>query len=151
MLYYPYLTPYWLELGLRMKKIIITLVFTVFILSGCGRFGFPGVHKIPIEQGNILSSDQIEQLKPGMNKSQVEYVLGTPLIKDSFDTNRWDYQYRLYKDGELADKYKLSVYFANNKMTNYVTDVENRSADLSKNRQSEELLVKKKPWYKFWK
>lgn len=151
MLYYPYLTLYWLDLGLRMKKIIITLVFTVFILSGCGRLGFPGVHKIPIEQGNILSSDQIEQLKPGMNKSQVEYVLGTPLIKDSFDTNRWDYQYRLYKDGKLADKYKLSVYFANNKMTNYVTDVKNRSADLSKNRQSEELVVKKKPWYKFWK
>lgn len=151
MLYYPYLTLYWLDLGLRMKKFIITVAFATFFLSGCGRFGFPGVHKIPIEQGNILSSDQIEQLKPGMTKSQVEYVLGTPLIKDSFNTDRWDYQYRLYKEGELADQYKLSVYFMNNKMTSFETNVKNRSADLSKNRQSETLTVKKKPWYQFWK
>ncbi|MCR8921265.1 outer membrane protein assembly factor BamE [Dasania sp. GY-MA-18] len=50
-------------------------------------------HKIAIEQGNILKADMLRQLEIGMSKSQVEFILGTPVIKDSFNNDRWDYVY----------------------------------------------------------
>ncbi len=61
--------------------------------SACGFVGFPGVYKINVEQGNIVTQEMVDQLKPGMNRRQVRFILGTPLIEDTFNQNRWDYLY----------------------------------------------------------
>jgi len=67
----------------------LTLLFLcVMYLGGC-------VYKLDIQQGNILERDKVAQLKLGMTKRQVRYILGTPMIIDSFNQDRWDYFYSL--------------------------------------------------------
>ena len=48
-------------------------------------------YKLPIQQGNIVSSEAVAKLKSGMSKNQVAQALGTPLLNDLFHANRWDY------------------------------------------------------------
>ena len=65
-------------------------------VAGCGsNFGFPGVYRINVEQGNVVNEEMVEKLRPGLNKRQVRYIMGTPLIEDSFHADRWDYRYLL--------------------------------------------------------
>ncbi len=92
-------------------------------LSACSSFEFPGVYKLAIDQGNIITGDMVAQLEVGMSRSQVEFILGSPLIRDSFSPNRWDYLYTLNdRDGE-TERNQLSVFFEENRVSRYETDV----------------------------
>ncbi|WP_299202071.1 outer membrane protein assembly factor BamE [uncultured Amphritea sp.] len=74
-----------------MQKILISVIAAI-LLAGCAEF--PGVYKIDIPQGNVVTQEMVDTLRPGMTQNQVRYVLGTPLVTDSFNNNRWDYIYR---------------------------------------------------------
>ena len=66
------------------------------IVAGCGFIPrIPGVtpYRIEIQQGNYISQEMVAQLKPGMTKEQVRFVLGTPMVTDIFHSDRWDYVY----------------------------------------------------------
>ena len=81
-------------------------------LVGCGsNFGFPGVYRINVEQGNVVTEEMAEQLRPGLNRRQVRYIMGTPLIEDSFHEDRWDYHYLLRNGGELLSETQLTLWF----------------------------------------
>ncbi|MGQ0834730.1 MAG: outer membrane protein assembly factor BamE [Gammaproteobacteria bacterium] len=70
-----------------------------------------------IQQGNYLEPKVVEQLQLGMTRSQVRYLLGTPMIPDAFDTDRWDYLYYL-RQGRLRSPQQrhLTVYFEGDKV-----------------------------------
>lgn len=90
-----------------------TLFLALLSATGCSSFEFPGVYKLSIPQGNVVDQDMVDRLKPGMTKSQVRFILGTPLLQDSFMAQRWDYHYSLLKaDGDTVVK-QLSVHFDN--------------------------------------
>ena len=72
------------------------------LLSAC----FPGVYRLDIPQGNILDEEKIDQLEMGMTKRQVRYLLGTPLVVDSFNQDRWEYYYS-YKRYKLRDSKEI--------------------------------------------
>ncbi len=77
-----------------MKKLLITIIFPVMLfVTGCSLL--PKPHRIDIQQGNIISQDDINQLKVGMSKKQVLFIMGTPVIQDPFHQARWDYYYSL--------------------------------------------------------
>lgn len=79
-------------------------------LSGCGG-GFPFAQPLEIEQGTILEREDVDRISPGMSKSQVEQILGRPLLEHPFAENRWDYLYR-YKGGDEGKKDKrLTLFF----------------------------------------
>jgi outer membrane protein assembly factor BamE (lipoprotein component of BamABCDE complex) len=78
--------------------------------------GFPGVHKIDIQQGNLITDEMVELLRPGLTQNQVQYVMGTPLVVDTFNPNHWDYVYHLVGD-EVA---LLNVNFVHTRKTNVV-------------------------------
>jgi outer membrane protein assembly factor BamE len=59
-------------------------------LAGC-------VYRIDIQQGNFLEPQDIDQIEPGMTRSQVRYLLGTPMVDDAFNDDRWDYVYYFKK------------------------------------------------------
>ena len=84
------------------KYITIPAVFLLgsLLLVGCSTLQFPGVYKIPIEQGNVITQDMVDQLKPGMSREQVEFIMGSPLIRDSFNAERWDYLYSIQRGNE---------------------------------------------------
>lgn len=80
-------------------------------LTGCGAVGFPGVYKINIEQGNIITQELVDQLKPGMSRRQVRFILGTPLIEDSFNQDRWDYTHITRNGLDIISEEQLTVHF----------------------------------------
>ena len=75
------------------------------LASGC-------VYRINIQQGNFLDQSAVEQVKAGMTRSQVRYLLGTPMVADPFVKDRWDYIYYLKKGrSRHVDSRRVTVYF----------------------------------------
>ncbi len=68
-------------------------------------------YKIDVQQGNVVTQEMVAKLKAGMTKSQVRFILGTPLITDVFHADRWDYVYRYQKAGKLKEERKLALFF----------------------------------------
>ncbi len=104
-----------------MRLILLTLI--VASLSACGVVGFPGVYRINVEQGNIVTQEMVDQLKPGMSKRQVRFIMGTPLVEDTFNQNRWDYPYSIRNGGELLSSSHVTVFFEGDSLVNVTGDV----------------------------
>jgi len=105
-----------------MKKLLIfsTALASVF-LSACTQdpiiSHIPGIYKIEIKQGNVITQAALNQLQPGMTRQQVRYVLGTPLVVDVFHQDRWDYLYYDFVDGTTErGKQRISIYFEDDKL-----------------------------------
>ena len=90
----------------RATILIVSLGFAT--LYGCV---FPGVYKLNVQQGNIVTADMLAQLEPGMNQRQVTYIMGKPVLKNPFSQQRWDYIYTLEKRDEIVKNYKISLFF----------------------------------------
>ena len=91
-------------------------------LSGCSYFQFPGVHKVEVQQGNIVTQDMVDQLRQGMTKAQVRYVMGTPLIADSFNQDRWDYIFSKQKGSKVQELENVTVFFQNGRLAKITGD-----------------------------
>jgi len=91
-----------------MKRLALSTLLLAagsFLASGC-------VYKMNIQQGNYLVAESVSQLKEGMTRSQVRFLLGTPMVPDAFDTSRWDYYYFFSsKQYKQPLKRRLTVYF----------------------------------------
>jgi outer membrane protein assembly factor BamE len=83
------------------------------------------VYRIDIQQGNLLDEDDINKVDVGMTRSQVQFVLGTPMVSDSFHRDRWDYAY-YYRRGRSpdADRRWVVVYFENDRVERIDRDLE---------------------------
>lgn len=102
-------------------------------LSACS-MKMPGVDDLPglkpyrinVQQGNALTQEMVAKLKPGMTRSQVRFVLGTPMVQDAFHANRWDYVY-LFTEGHKETKSRrLTVIFEDDKLLRLEGDVVGR-------------------------
>ncbi len=71
----------------------------------------PGVYTLDIQQGNIISQDLVDQLRPNMTKRQVLYIMGSSMLVDVFHQKRWDYLYSEQLDGEARKQKRLSLFF----------------------------------------
>ena len=107
----------------------ILIFISLLTLSACSGLSFPGVYRIDVEQGNVVTQEMVDQLKPGMTTRQVRFILGTPLLKDSFNNDRWDYIYSIKNGDELRDESRLTVYFANDKLTHFSGNFRPSSAE----------------------
>ena len=96
-------------------------ILLLLSLSACGSWGFPGVYRINVEQGNIVTQEMVDQLKPGMSRRQVRYILGTPMIEDSFNRDRWDYVYVVRNGTRIIEENRLSVHFEGDKLTRFTS------------------------------
>lgn len=107
-----------------MQKAFRTLLALTALasLAGCTYFQFPGVHKIEIQQGNIITQEMVDQLKPGMTKRQVRFVLGTPLVADTFNQNRWDYFYSKRDPKGKVTQERITVLFENDTLSHIAGD-----------------------------
>lgn len=96
----------------------------VVALAGCSSLRFPGVYRIAVQQGNIIDQKKVNQLKTGMTKRQVQYVMGTPLINDVFHSDRWDYIYQLRRGDDTLRDRRFTVYFENDQLVRFEGDYE---------------------------
>ena len=97
-----------------MRKLIIInfiVLILAFTLNGCS------VYKIDVQQGNTLEADKIAKLKLGMSKQQVNFLLGTALVRDPFHQNRWDYVYSFTAGGSEMNKQHITLFFEKDKLT----------------------------------
>ena len=95
-----------------MRKLLIFIIATATVVSaGCGSFSegmssvadavpnalnkAPLIYRPTIQQGNVVKQEQVNELRPGMSKRQVKFLLGTPMLNDVFHANRWDYVYTI--------------------------------------------------------
>jgi len=87
--------------------------------SGCGSFdsasnrlvGSITPYRVEVVQGNFVSKEQVEAIKPGMSRQQVRDILGTPLLTSIFHADRWDYVFTLKRQGVAPQERKLAVFF----------------------------------------
>ena len=78
--------------------------------------GFLRPYRPDIQQGNFISREMVAQLKEGMTREQVRFVLGTPLLTDVFHNERWDYPFRMAKgNGEMTAS-RLTLTFVDDKL-----------------------------------
>ena len=109
--------------SLSLKSILFCL--GALALSACNNLGsmdFPGVYKIGIPQGNIITQDMVDQLRPGMTKRQVIFVMGTPLVRDPYYQDRWDYIYSYQPGGGVRGQERISVLFQNDLLVSFSGD-----------------------------
>jgi outer membrane protein assembly factor BamE len=101
----------------------ILRILAIALLVSLGACSALAPQKIVILQGNYISEDMARQLKLGMTKQQVRFLLGTPLLTDVFHTDRWDYVfYRDARKGSIEER-KLAVYFQDGKLVKLAGDV----------------------------
>jgi outer membrane protein assembly factor BamE len=95
---------------------LLALAMLAAPLAGC-------VYRIDIQQGNFLEGKTVDKLEVGMTRSQVRYLLGTPMVPDLFDKDRWDYLY-YFQGGRLhrPQQRHLIVFFKNEKVASFVRD-----------------------------
>jgi outer membrane protein assembly factor BamE len=101
---------------------ISALITICLIISACSgvsisQWRFP--YMMEVQQGTYVTEGQYKQIKIGMTKDQVSYIIGKPLCQYMFDQNRWDFIYQDYKSNSLKKDYSLTVFFGrDNKVTN---------------------------------
>ena len=136
-------------------RLVILLSVVTLLLSGCVR-----TYRIDIQQGNIVTPEQIEQLKPGMQKAEVRYLLGAPLVEDPFHTERWDYFYS-FRSGETRQvkQQRLTVFFDNGQLTKIEQGFESEPLTSSSSSSESPVQVPGKPtkpgflkraWRRLW-
>jgi outer membrane protein assembly factor BamE len=98
-------------------------------LAACSNVQVPDVasaitpYRIDIRQGNYITQDMVAQLKPGMTRDQVRFILGTPLVADIFHAERWDYIYSFKPGRGEVQLRRFAVFFADNKLARVAGDV----------------------------
>lgn len=101
----------------QMQKLtgIITLSAVLLLSSGCSYFG---VYKRDLTQGNLVTTNMVNQLQPGMNRQQVVNVMGSPLLEAPFDAKEWDYVFRLDEAYGDVEQRRVTLTFDGDRLVN---------------------------------
>ena len=113
----------------QMKKLLIVITcFATLGLGACSS-GMQLVHKIDVQQGNVITQDEVNQLKPGMSRRQVQFIMGSPMIADVFHQDRWDYIYRMQPGyGEPTSEH-ITLYFNDDSLERITGTLHPRETD----------------------
>jgi len=91
--------------------IAAALLLPLLVATGC-------IYRMDVQQGNLLDPEQVDQVEVGMTRSQVRFLLGTPMVIDTFNPDRWDYVYRLQRGhSRKIEKHHLIVWFEGDNVT----------------------------------
>lgn len=111
-----------------------TILLALFCVA-CGSYSanIPSIkpYKMDIQQGNVVNAKMMMQLRPGMSKSQVRFIMGTPLLIDSFHADRWDYFYQMRKEGKVIEQRRVVLEFEGDALAHIRGDVVPAGSDTS--------------------
>ena len=106
-----------------MKRFLLLLP----VLAACSNTpqitNYLSPYRIDVRQGNFVTQEMVAQLKPGLSREQVRFILGSPLVADMFHVDRWDYVYRFQPGRGETQQRRLAVFFQDNKLTRVTGDV----------------------------
>ncbi|NJD35440.1 MAG: outer membrane protein assembly factor BamE [Betaproteobacteria bacterium] len=106
-----------------MKRFVLLLPFLAACSNAPVITSVLTPYRIDVRQGNFVTQDMVAQLKPGLSREQVRFILGSPLVADMFHVDRWDYVYRFQPGHGEAEQRALTVFFQDNKLTRVAGDV----------------------------
>jgi outer membrane protein assembly factor BamE len=109
------------------RPLIILTAALAALLGGCLT-----PYRMEIAQGNVITQESVNQLRLGMTRSQVRFILGTPMVADTFHTDRWDYYYSLVKTNEHTPQTRhVTVTFKNDLLASIEGDVKTDALPVS--------------------
>lgn len=107
----------------RTLALRLAIICLASVSYGCSKLSFPLVYRINVQQGNIIDQKKLDQLKLGMSKRQVQFLLGTPLLADTFNSERWDYLYSVRRGDKVLGEKRFTVFFEKDALARYEGDV----------------------------
>ena len=108
---------------MRLKNIIAAALFSISV-TGCSSIYNLLVFQIDVAQGNYVEQEQVDKLRVDMSKEQVSFVMGTPMMVDTFAQNKWYYLYHFHPGGGDVDSKKMELTFVDNRLTTIEGDFE---------------------------
>ena len=106
-----------------MKITFILTIITIFFLNSCAS----NFYQVPVAQGNIISVSMLSKLETGLSKAQVQYIMGTPSVKDPFNSSKWDYIGYEIIGNELLREVHYSLYFQEDKLSKWIKKIDSDS------------------------
>ena len=106
-----------------MKRILLLLPFLAACSNTPQITNYLSPYRIDVRQGNFVTQEMVAQLKPGLTRDQVRFILGSPLVTDMFHVDRWDYVYRFRPGHGEVQQRAMTVFFQDNKLTRVTGDV----------------------------
>lgn len=100
----------------RSSPAALLIIALTLVTSGCSSLRFPGVFRIDVGQGNLITKEMLDKLRVGMTPRQVEYVMGAPMVADTFHPERWDYIYSLETGKGILVQNQLTLFFENERL-----------------------------------
>ncbi|EMT3584806.1 outer membrane protein assembly factor BamE [Neisseria gonorrhoeae] len=121
-----------------MNKTLILALSALFSLTACSveRVSLFLSYKLKIIQGNELEPRAVAALRPGMTKDQVLLLLGSPILRDAFHTDRWDYTFNTSRNGIIKERSNLTVYFENGVLVRTEGDALQNAAEALRAKQN---------------
>jgi len=109
--------------GLRVALALAAALATAGCASGSGESsGIFQPYRFDLPQGNYVTSEMLDQVRPGMTREQVRAALGTPLLDQMFRTDRWDYVYRYTHPSRRAEQRSVTIYFEDDRVARIRAD-----------------------------
>ena len=116
--------------NIRVMKNLMISALSITLLGGCGLSNLkfpdvkiPRVYKIPVQQGNVITQEMVNRLKPGMTRNQVSFVMGDTVLQDPFERNRWVYLYTLEVPDFFNQQLKMVLDFEDDLLTTISGDL----------------------------
>jgi outer membrane protein assembly factor BamE len=124
-------------------RVLLALITGAAMSSGCSQgtllapSNLPLVYKIDVQQGNVITQDMLTQLRPGMDKAKVLFIMGTPLVMDAFHQDRWDYIYTFQKGGDQREQQRATLYFKQDRLVRIEGDIRSARSRIASVRHQE--------------
>jgi outer membrane protein assembly factor BamE len=118
----------------RPFAITVFLLTSAAFCTGC-HFNWPRVANVPIQQGNVITQEMVDKLKPGMTRRQIAFVMGEPVLRNPFNPDRWDYVYSVQVGSVVYQQLRMSLFFENDMLAKFTGDMapttaaQNKEAD----------------------
>ena len=116
---------------MRPLAIAVLLLISAALCGGC-HFSFPKVANVAVQQGNVITQEMVDRLKPGMTRRQVAFVMGEPVVRDPFNPDRWDYVYSVQVGSVVYQQLRMSLFFENETLAKFSGDMAPTTAGQNK-------------------
>jgi outer membrane protein assembly factor BamE len=123
----------------------IYVAFMAFIVGGCSlsqlklpELKIPRVYKLSVQQGNVITQEMVDRLKPGMTRNQVEFVMGKPVLGDPFNDDLWVYIYTLEVPDYFNQVFKMVLAFEDDTLATISGDYIPQEADAESDAAADE-------------
>jgi outer membrane protein assembly factor BamE len=133
-----------------MKNLYLAIL--IFCLTGCALpqlkmpdLKIPRVYKLTVQQGNVITQEMVDRLEPGMSRSQVEYVMGRPVLNDPFEDDEWVYLYSIEIPDFFTQVVKMVLTFEGNTLVTITGDYVPKGAETESDGTETDQAGKKYP------